>query len=74
MPGITNNLGVDPSFLLLLVIGAHDLSTGRATTGVPIPNDPSLRGLTIPAQSLTVILAAAPQLVLGNTAAITILP
>ena len=73
VPGVLNSLGIDPSFLLLLAIGSHDLSTGRATTGIPIANDPSLRGLTIPAQSLTLILAAAPQLVLGNTAAITIL-
>jgi hypothetical protein len=74
IPGVINNLGIDPSFLVLIPIGAHNLSTGRGTAILAIPNDASLRGLTIPAQSLTLLIATTSQLVLGNTAAITILP
>jgi hypothetical protein len=72
--GVVGALGVDPTLLILGAIGVHNLRTGRARGTIGVPNDPSLRGLRIPAQSLTVIAGPPGQLVLGNTASITIDP
>jgi hypothetical protein len=71
---VINQLGIDTSFSLPLAIGTHDALTGRATAILAIPDDQSLRGVTIPAQSYTLLLDSPPRHVLGNTAALTILP
>ena len=67
-------LGVDPTLLVLFTAGAHNLATGRARTTVPVPMDPSLKGLVLPGQSLTLFLMPQVQLALGNTAVLAIDP
>jgi hypothetical protein len=72
--GVIGPLGIDPSLLILFPVGAHTLATGRARNVVSLPNDPSLKGLVLPAQSLTIFLTPQTQIALGNTAALAIDP
>jgi hypothetical protein len=71
IPGVTNLLGIDPSFLILIPAGAHTLQTGQVIVNIGVPNDASLRNLVVPGQSLTIDLTSST-LILGNTAALAI--
>lgn len=76
LSGMTGSFGLDPSFLLTATVGTHNMSTGRATVTLAVPNDPLFKGLVLPGQSCTINPKGAggvPQVILGNTAALTIL-
>jgi hypothetical protein len=72
IPGVTNLLGIDPTSLILINAGTHVIQTGQATVNIGVPNDASLSNLAIPGQSLSIDLTSSA-LILGNTAALTIL-
>lgn len=48
IPGFLNQVGVNP--LVDVWLGNHAAATGLARTSVPVPNDPALSGVVIPAQ------------------------
>lgn len=76
VPGIVGLFGLDPTFLLTVSVGPHMPQTGRASTVLNLPNDPVLRGLAVPGQSCTINpkgSGGGPDIILGNTAALTIL-
>jgi len=71
LPGIGGQLGIDPSFLIYFDIGVHTAATGQAATTLPIPNDPSLHNLVLPAQGVT-FNAITNALNFMNTASLTV--
>jgi hypothetical protein len=54
VPGISGELGIDPTALLIAGVAAHNPNTGKAALNLPVPNDASLRGAAVPIQSLVV--------------------
>lgn len=54
LPSFRGALGLDPASLLVTApAGVHDAATGEARFALPVPPDPALFGLQIPAQGLT---------------------
>jgi len=52
-PGVNGLLGLDPAGMVLSVGVLHDNQTGSATLPILIPNNVLLRGMQVPAQSVT---------------------
>ena len=76
LPGIQGKFGLNPATLITLATGiSHNVLTGQGTLSLTIPNDPVLKGIALPGQSVTVNPGgtSGPEYYFGNTAALTIL-
>jgi hypothetical protein len=72
VPLVGGLLALNPAVIVDISMPPHNNANGTSLTSLPVPNDPTLRNLKIPAQGITFDTAAL-RLQFTNTAALTIL-
>jgi hypothetical protein len=70
IPGIIGLFGLNPSLVLWLGTAPHFPNTGAATLSLSVPNDPTLRGVTLSIQAL--VLSGNGEFYLTNTASLAV--
>ncbi|MEZ5962976.1 MAG: hypothetical protein R3F56_03925 [Planctomycetota bacterium] len=71
LPFAAGSLGVDPTALVTVTMPGNGFTSGEAVLQIPVPNVASLRGRSVPAQTIAYAIGTTT-VAFGNTCALTV--